>query len=217
MPLKDTTKFASAADIRQKVNGTILTYDGVPCYCMNNGDSDKIEVLGLILDKKTGNSQFRKTIEYNDPLLSIQSPNIGYMNVDNRVAIYLSRVPSRRFTIGLTRECFEFKNILGNSVGSPFGNWPYSEELHKTISNNFESPLNILNRLYNPKLNTAWSQAFSRTLAFGYSEGHGLRVFHKNTPIAYYNPKDKIFCSIKPDAILVENILVKHGIKNYAS
>ncbi len=213
--LKNTRKYANTGDIRQKLNNTIVVYDGTPVYCSNNGESSKIELFGLLLDGQN-RSTYRKTIEYDDPKLSAQSPPIGYINVTADNAIYASRVPSRRFSIGLTRECLEFRSITGTAVNSPIRNWPYNSALDQTIRGVYKRPHIILDELYKPNSEKAWAQAFTRTLAFGFSKQYGLRLFHKNTAIAYYNPKDQKFHPIKNGMLLVDNILVKQGIKSYA-
>lgn len=212
MPLKNDVKFSTTADIRQKLNNSVVTYDGVPVYCQSTGESSKLTIYGLIT--KDGKHSLKKEIEYDDDKFVPQSPPLGYINITPNLTYYASRIPARRFSIGLLRDSIEFRNITGQGVGLPF-TWPWSEELHNTIINKYPTPVSILERLYK-KDAPAWSQAFTRTLAFGYSTQNGLRVFHKNTPIAYYNPTKQKFCPLKDSQSLVENILVKHGIKFYA-
>lgn len=214
MALKDTRKFASTADIRQKLNNSIIMYLDIPVVCTCTGESSKIRIRGLSLNKD-GYSDFDKEVEYDDVNLIMQSPPLGYVNNSKTTAIYTSRIPLRQFHIGLTANCVEYRNITG-SHHPGLSDWPWSIDLKKTFTNDYPSPIEILDRLYK-KGNKAWSQAFSRTLAFGFSEENGLRLFHKNTPIAYYKPKENAFFPIKKESTLVENILMKHGIKNYAS
>ena len=213
MPLKDTTKFATTADIRQKLHNSLVFYNGIPVYCTNNGESSSIKIYGLMLNESE-NSKFIKEIEYDDPKLNIQSPRIGYVNKTENTVVYLSRIPSRQFHIGLTYNTVEFRTIVGTKAEG-FKNWPFIPQLHDSMIDKYPNATNILNRLYKPA-NKTWSQAFTRTLAFGFSEQSGLKLFHKNTPIAYYNSKDSSFKSIREGSSLVENILIKHGLKSYA-
>lgn len=213
MTLKDTTKFATTADIRQKLHNSVVMYDGFPVYCTSNGDSSSIKVYGLILNTE-GKSKFIKDIEYDDPKLSIQSPRIGYVNKGLDAVVYLSRIPSRQFHIGLTSNTLEIKTIVGTKADG-FRNWPFNPQLHDAMTGKYPAAIEILRRLHKPAYKT-WSQAFTSTLAFGFSEQSGLKVFHKNTPIAYYNSKESTFKSIREGSSLVENILTKHGLKSYA-
>lgn len=213
MALKDTKKFATTADIKQKINGTIIMYDNIPVYCQNSGDSTRIEVYGLLTDK-SDNSIFRKTLEYDDDKFIYQSPRIGYVNKAPNNVVYVSRIPSRQFHLGLTHNILEYRTITGTKTAG-FAKWPFVKELHEAIINTYPTALEVLKRLHKVD-NTSWSQAFSRTLAFGFSEQNGLKLFHKNTPIAYFNPKKSCFESIREGSSLVENILIKHGIKAYA-
>lgn len=207
--MRNTNKFASESDIRQKLDSSIIFYDDKPYYLRASGETTVVSLYDL----RTGKSSLQ--VEYDDARFTYRSPQVGYVNIGAFACVFVNRVPSRMFKLGLTFNSLSYYSITGQSVKNPISNWPFQDNFADSLENRYPSPSTILNKLGKSK-DVAWSQAFSKTLAFGYSTQHGLRLFHKNTPIAYYNPKTSEFKALKEDNILVDRILTKHGIKQYA-
>lgn len=206
-------KFNSPADVRQKVDQTIIRYNGKAFYARHNGDSDKITLYKV--EKGTpGENRKGKSLSFDDNSFDFSSPPLGFMNVNESSCIFLSRIPSRRFSSGLAAHSLEGTSLNGQRCNLPF-EFPWSDDLRKVIEDEYVPATTIL-RNYKDK-ETAWSQAFSRNLAFGFTKTNGLRLFHKHIPIAFYNPRNTGFQPTGSGNFLVDTILHKHGLKSYVA
>ncbi len=204
-------KFFSTNDIRQKIDVSVIRFNGKAYYARHNGESDQI-TLYRVETQKTEEKTPGKKISYDHPDLDFSSPPLGFMNYTPTNCMFLSRIPSRRFVSGLQGSALECTSLNGQPCNLPFS-FPWSDNLRKTIEDEYESAISILNRL--KKHESAWSQAFNRSLAFGYTKTNGLRLFHKHVPIAIYNENNKGFEPLKTSNFLVDSILQKNGIKYY--
>lgn len=207
--MRNTSKFATESDIRQKLDSSIILFDDRPMYTRASGDTTKVSLYNL----RTGKDQY--VVEYDDARFNYRSPVVGYVNVGAFACVFINRIPYRMFKIGLTSNNLSYYSITGQPVKCPISNWPFQPFFADCLENIYPSADTILSKIGKTK-DMAWSQAFSRNLAFGYSTAHGLRIYHKNTPIAYYNTKTSEFKAIREDNILVDRILNKYGIKQYA-
>lgn len=212
---KPDKRFATMDDVVQKIHKTIITYDNKACYANYNPDKNHGDIeLHPIKDGysiRDGNS---KIVEYDDPKLLYESPKLGFCNIDGGQCVFLSRIPSRTFSIGLTERVMSCTTLNDTEIGMPFS-FPWSTCLKDTIEDIYPLPLEILKAKH--KLESkAWSQAFARNFAFAYSEGKGLRLFHNHTPMAFYNTADGCFVPIDDCNGFIESVLHKNGIKTYA-
>lgn len=205
-------KFSSPIDIRQKVDQTVIRYNGKAFYARHNGESESI-TLYRVGPKDEDLSERAKKVSYNDPLLDFSSPPLGFMNTEHNTCVFLSRIPSRRFQSGLSMGALEGTTLNGSQCSVPI-NFPWSDELRCTIEDIYPTAREVLKK--NRNNTEPWSQAFSRILAFGFSKTNGLRLFHKHTTIALYE-KGTGFIPVRSVNFLVDTILHKHELKNYAA
>jgi hypothetical protein len=209
-------KFNTPADIRQKVDLSIIRYNGKAFYARHNGESNQITLYRV--ERKADSSADMvakaKKVAFNDSKIDYSSPPLGFMNNGMNSCIFLSRIPSRRFSSGLVGQALEGTSLNGQRCSLPF-EFPWSDELRRTIEGEYDSALMVLRSHVNMK--EAWSQAFARNLAFGFTKTNGLRLFHKHIPIAVYDERRGGFHPTKSDNFLVDSILHKNGIKSYVA
>jgi hypothetical protein len=209
-------KFSTPADVRQKIDLSIIRYNGKAYYARHNGESNLITLYRV--EKKAATQEEivakSKKVSYTDKNLDYSSPPLGFMNSNENMCIFLSRIPSRRFSSGLVNQSLEGTSLNGQKCSLPF-EFPWSDELRKTIEEEYDSALTIL-KAHN-QMKEAWSQAFARNLAFGFTKTNGLRLFHKHIPIAMYNEKHGGFQPTKSNNFIVDSILHNYGIKSYVA
>lgn len=72
----------------------------------------------LALFDPVDRSKLLTKIKPNDPDFDISSPELGYMNHDEKV-LYVERLPQRRFRQGLTYECCSTYDVTGEGGARP--------------------------------------------------------------------------------------------------
>lgn len=76
--------FNLATDVEARLNHTIIRYDEEPVYVCNV-NSSKIFIQTLD-EYVTGDSRIHRSLSFDDPLLDISSPPIGYFNMSKEEA-----------------------------------------------------------------------------------------------------------------------------------
>jgi hypothetical protein len=100
-------------DIRARLGDTVIRYDGRPYYCTVDGEQIVLHDLisRQIIHRKTPD----------DPGLDVSSLDLGYVNLEvpHRAAVYLERLPSRRYRQGVDFNNLRYTPLV--NAGRRFG------------------------------------------------------------------------------------------------
>jgi hypothetical protein len=161
--------FYTAADIRMRLDCTIIRYNGKPYYCRSAGEDTFIYLYAL-----TNVGVHRMTIDIDDLSLDYSSPPLGFINYGNR-ALYVSRKPHRKQKQGLCTNAALIQNLHG--LKEEADNILFSKEAENMIMGVYPSYHNAHTLCTNAP---SVSCAFSRNFAVSSLNGPGdLSLHHK--------------------------------------
>lgn len=97
-------RFVSAEDIRTKLHGSWVYYDGTPVWVKTGvSPSDYLKIS--LFEIRNGEYSEPLVVKVTDPLLQMKDFPMGWFNSDRcQEAVYASRIPMRRYKQGLTEE-----------------------------------------------------------------------------------------------------------------
>lgn len=175
--MKDKSFFAGAADLRQKLNNTIIRYDNEPVFCQTDGTHELLFLTKLGAPKET-----RFNVEPDDRRLNYSSPPLGFVNTD-RHCFYVGRVPTRRSVQGLSEGSLQTISLDG-TIG-PIGNLFHSPRLGDCIRGKYPTWAEVLKKILAAR--AAMSIAFDRSFALRRMDGpEAIALFHRYLPIGEY-------------------------------
>ena len=167
-------------DLQKYMNGVVVLYDEQPIQCNYDG-VDHLVVYDLLTQKAL------KKIKPNDPLLDIESPEIGYMNRTdpngNNTVYWLEREPHRQWQQGLTKANTCTYKIDGGMVGA-YQNLFYSQGLIDMIVGKYPTLQEAFVLLKKYK-----EIAISRSVAIeGNPEKYPANIYYKGEKVGYIEP-----------------------------
>lgn len=115
--------YRATNDVRDRLNGCILRYDGKLIYCMQ-------ETATTLLLYNLRQDTVIKKIMVDDPLLDISSIELGYMNLENNqkenVVRYAKRHPQKQYAQGIRPDHLTWHTIDGQETSAALGRGTYN-------------------------------------------------------------------------------------------
>jgi hypothetical protein len=206
MPM-DKTLFATQADIKLRLDNTIIRWKGRPYYCRNSGESYQ-----LMLYQVANRQEEAIIVDVGDPLLDFSSPPVGFLNHDE-YCVYYSRVPHRKYKQGLANDSIEV-HLLNGQKTRDYEHQYVSDKKALMFMGSYPSYhycWDVIHR--KPKEVRKISHAFSRNFAIQGGENGCVELYHKMNLIGNYNTDDKYF-SLLPtyNVMITKNLLKKLGV-----
>lgn len=201
----DQTLFASNADLKLRLDNTIIRYKGKPFHCRASGGDDKLSLTRLD-DKETQ----AINVPADHPDLDISSPPLGFVNYD-RTCVYYSRLPQRKYKQGLSQDGIQVRSLYGTSERNrehPVN----STRLSNTIRGIYTSFHSCFTRATSTSKD--YAQAFSRNFALAKVGATGdIHLYHKFTIIGDFDRKKRYFCLKETyNNEYTRRLLRKHGV-----
>lgn len=171
-------------DYEARLHGGIILYGGVPHKVVTDGGTVHLQ------DIVTG----RVVLRGIDPIhndLDISSPKLGYLNTDEGYAVYLSRIPLRRYKQSLDERAISESTLTRDGHGNDGGGdghsrYLYSQAFKDTYVKGYPSFREIRGKLEREE---ATSIAASRDVAMFMDELGIIKVYHKLELIGWIAPK----------------------------
>lgn len=171
-------EYATRDDMRMRLNGSIVRYDGE--YYIVNMDSFEAKEwyhVHLVCFNKEGSDSKPKYFhaDHRDKKFDPLSPKIGYLNYSND-AYYPMRTPERRQIQGLNSSSLTWEG------GRPNGNYFSSEHMYNMLHNRYPKMQEALDDIINrDKIKVAIHPDY----AIGWMDPMKIGLFRKGRIIGY--------------------------------
>ena len=182
-------------DIRQRLEGGIIFYNGLPHY-VTNARSGSSRPLSLVPLTDMNGEPFNVSLD--DDLLDISSQKLGYVNHRNN-AYYLSRIPVRRYKQSLCLNSLEIfspsQNASVYNAGNGSGNSGLARDIlfglsaHHMFTNSYPSSKGAIKQLQSGSVN---SIALSRNVAVTRNDFGVCHVWYKSQNVGYLDSKGMV-------------------------
>lgn len=208
MPI-DHRRYTSPADVRMRLDGTVIRYGGIPVFAEARPDMN-VRVREVLSEKVY-------TVDSSDENLDISSPPLGYCNLEATDNLwYITRVPFRQQKQGLHLHSMSYKRP-GDIETRRISGWPDTEGLHNMIVGKYPTLSQSIDYVRRNG-NSGSGRAFDRRFALGYcgqkslftlqTRGDVIGLYNANKEIALVKTeyKDEIAQSILKKFMAVRTI-----------
>jgi hypothetical protein len=211
--------YESFEDLQNRLSGSVCRYDGEAVY-VNVESASKITLYSL--DQST----ILFTIKPKDPKFDISSPELGYMNYDTPArfslskryppeAIYVRRVPYRRYKQGISADCVRTFDVSGHPRG--YNYFMLSDGMKVLIENrgypSYATALRTLVNQEGPYENKIKSIAVSQELALSMEESGLVLVYFRTQNIGYIEPNSiRVNLTQDPFSFIYPEVMRKYSI-----
>lgn len=172
------TAYFNRKDVIQRLNGTTCFYDGKPYYIEADGNEGNYVNIITLIDVAVDPSKKLK-VDYTDPKFCYKSPQLGYMFYQKKQAVYISRLPDRNQSQGLSQR------VLYTQPDLPrYSNWMYTQEMEDMLLGRYPGLATAKSMLTS---GMATSVPISKDVALAHTRRGMLEVLYKGRPVAF-NP-----------------------------
>lgn len=169
------TAYFNRKDVVQRLNGTICFYDGKPYYVWTDGGEGSYIFLTTLPDA-VNNPHNRLKVEYTDPKFCYKSPQLGYLFHNKKDAVYVSRLPDRNQSQGLSQRVLYTQPALPK-----YSHWMFTTEMEDMLLGRYAGLATAKSLL---SAGLATSVPISKDVAIAYSRRGLLEVYYKGRPVA---------------------------------
>lgn len=169
------TAYFSREDVIRRLDGTICFYSGYPYYVSCGGSSKGDDVTLYALDKVSFDKP-AMTVKYTDPRFNYKSPSLGYMFYKKKQAVYISRLPDRNQSQGLSQRV-----LLVTPSIVDYGRYTLTKEFEDMLLGIYPSRTVAEELLKNDLCS---SVPISRNIALSHTRRGLLEICFKGRPIA---------------------------------
>ena len=194
--------YESLADLRMRLNGTVVLHKGDPVF-VSVEDSTNWETVYLA--SLTSGKNYR--VSYKE--LDTSSPQLGYMNWKDN-AYYVERISGRWQFQGLRQEGLTIRDLGRNAIGNYLTSKSFASCIladHPTLKSALDDVLNF----------RAIKRAFHRDLAVGRGAQGRINLYYKDTVIGNrVHDADKFSLIHSKGSSFIHNLLIEEKLVEIA-
>lgn len=171
------TAYFNREDIRTRLGNTICFYDGLPYYVDAKVKEDNMVRVIRLADYASGDYDKGLLVDHRDEKFNYKSPPLGYLFYQQKNAVYVSRVPDRNQSQGLSWHVLHTNPNLGRYDST----WFYSRQMEDMLLGRYPGRATAESMLSS---GLAASVPISRHVALSHSRRGLIEVYYRGRPVA---------------------------------